>query len=329
MKYSIIIPYRNREEHLQKILPRLAQKFEGMDYEIIVAEQDDNEPFCKTVLMDVAVKYATGDILIFHDVDYYPMDNVSYEYTEDVVIYPVRNVIFLDENDTALPEEKIPAGYRHFRHDVQNHSGGVVIVSKANFYKMNGFNPSYKGWGREDDDFLLRVDYHQLLRRRNEFGTFLAFHHKDSAPEPTDANFVHNNNLIQDFLNTFWLGYANASADVWEFEVDNFRGKWLKMKNLKTVTKFVSICSSTRHRVKSVSRLVQSFLDTTKNVSDIEVLLKIDDDDKETIDYVTELEKSAGVDIIPIISPRHPRGCLLYTSPSPRDRTRARMPSSA
>ena len=26
---------------------------------------------------------------------------------------------------------------------------------------------------------------------------------------------------------------------------------------------------------------------------------------------------------------RVPRGCLLYTSPSPRDRTRSRMPSSA
>ena len=25
----------------------------------------------------------------------------------------------------------------------------------------------------------------------------------------------------------------------------------------------------------------------------------------------------------------HPYGCLLYTSPSPRDRTRSRMPSSA
>ena len=27
--------------------------------------------------------------------------------------------------------------------------------------------------------------------------------------------------------------------------------------------------------------------------------------------------------------PKHPKHCLLYTSPSPRDRTRSRMPSSA
>ena len=30
-----------------------------------------------------------------------------------------------------------------------------------------------------------------------------------------------------------------------------------------------------------------------------------------------------------VITCRHRGGCLLYTSPSPRDRTRARMPSSA
>ena len=30
-----------------------------------------------------------------------------------------------------------------------------------------------------------------------------------------------------------------------------------------------------------------------------------------------------------VIDPGQPEGCLLYTSPSPRDRTRSRMPSSA
>ena len=40
-----------------------------------------------------------------------------------------------------------------------------------------------------------------------------------------------------------------------------------------------------------------------------------------------------GADVIKIEppdgSPTRDRGCLLYTSPSPRDRTRSRMPSSA
>ena len=33
--------------------------------------------------------------------------------------------------------------------------------------------------------------------------------------------------------------------------------------------------------------------------------------------------------ILTVLRPDRPNGCLLYTSPSPRDRTRSRMPSSA
>ena len=44
-----------------------------------------------------------------------------------------------------------------------------------------------------------------------------------------------------------------------------------------------------------------------------------------------EIEKTLGVQVKPIVSSVDPThvGCLLYTSPSPRDRTRSRMPSSA
>ena len=34
-------------------------------------------------------------------------------------------------------------------------------------------------------------------------------------------------------------------------------------------------------------------------------------------------------DSVPVIIDYYYKGCLLYTSPSPRDRTRSRMPSSA
>ena len=42
---------------------------------------------------------------------------------------------------------------------------------------------------------------------------------------------------------------------------------------------------------------------------------------------------SAGVEKAPVATPKQAKvqnkACLLYTSPSPRDRTRSRMPSSA
>ena len=42
--------------------------------------------------------------------------------------------------------------------------------------------------------------------------------------------------------------------------------------------------------------------------------------------YGAKLLADLGADVV---RPEPPTGCLLYTSPSPRDRTRSRMPSSA
>ena len=47
--------------------------------------------------------------------------------------------------------------------------------------------------------------------------------------------------------------------------------------------------------------------------------------------YVKKLEEEESIELerTPRVTRLYPAGCLLYTSPSPRDRTRSRMPSSA
>ena len=49
------------------------------------------------------------------------------------------------------------------------------------------------------------------------------------------------------------------------------------------------------------------------------------------MDKWTPAAEGAGFEFTPILKPLEPlrNYCLLYTSPSPRDRTRSRMPSSA
>ena len=48
-----------------------------------------------------------------------------------------------------------------------------------------------------------------------------------------------------------------------------------------------------------------------------------------TVPKVTIITRKAYGGAYCVMAPKHLRGCLLYTSPSPRDRTRSRMPSSA
>jgi len=232
IKYSIIISYRNREEHLSVLLPRLKEIFINTSYEIIIAEQDNDEKFQKNSLYNIATQKATGDIFIFHDVDYYPSDNVSYYTTSDIPLYPVRNLIFLNQEGNQRDFDDIPEGYRNFHQNVGDHSGGVFVLHRELFYKMNGLNPYYKGWGKEDDDTRDRLRLLGYDWKRNQEGLFYGLYHIHNYPEHDDIDFINNHILLAQLKNNLHLGYKNVSADLEEFKADD-NTKWLKIKNFK------------------------------------------------------------------------------------------------
>lgn len=308
MKYSIIISYRNREHHLTTLLPKLTEMFQEKDFEIIIAEQDDDKKFMKTCLYNTAVKYATGDVFIFHDVDYYPTDDVSYEFDEDVVIYPVRKVMFVDENMNELSNDKVPSGYRNFKYDVGEHSGGVVIVSREHFFKMNGYNPAYVGWGKEDDEFMQRILFYGLAKRRNEHGTYLGLPHADNAPPHTDPDFQKNVMLQSRMVETCWMGIkqTKAVATEFEFEVGGGVGRWLKITDCGVDAKLVSVLIPTRRRTTALKQSIENMINNAEDPSQIEFVLKIDSDDTETIEFVKNTNFDATV--VPVIKERHQHG---------------------
>ena len=231
MTYSIIITYRDRETHLSKLLPRLQELFEGTQYEIIVVEQLSGWKFRKNTLYNIAAEQAKGETLIFHDVDHYPSDDVSYDIVDNKPTYPVRRVIFLDANDKPLDRSAIPHGYQNFYADVGDHSGGVFILSREHWNQIKGLNSMYTGWGKEDDDtrdrcrYILQTDWH-----RNNNGMFYAFHHQDNKPPDSDPDFQNNENILRE-------GKKYAHTD---FRVDDLKekftvqeidgiGKWIKV----------------------------------------------------------------------------------------------------
>ena len=232
MKYSIIISYRDREIHLQTLLPRLQDLFKNESYEIIVSEQENQEKFQKNSLYNLAALRSNGDILIFHDVDYYPSDNVSYETDDKTPLYPVRNVLFLDSENNPRSEKDIPLGYRNFINDVADHSGGVFVMTKNLFNSVKGLNPYYKGWGKEDDDTRDRLRLLGYSWKRNKDGLFYALYHEDNKPKDNDQDFINNHILLQNLYKNLDLGFDHVTADVEEHSAEgNIR--WLKIKNFK------------------------------------------------------------------------------------------------
>ena len=232
IKYSIIISYRNREEHLSILLPRLKDLFLNKSYEIIIAEQDNDEKFQKNSLYNIAAQNATGEIFIFHDVDYYPSDNVSYFTTPEIPLYPVKNVIFLNQEGSQRDFNDIPEGYRNFYQNVEDHSGGVFVLHKELFYKMNGLNPYYIGWGKEDDDTRDRLRLLGYNWERNKEGLFYGLYHVHNYPKNDDVDFINNHILLSQLKNNLHLGYKNVNADLEIFEADD-NIKWLKIKNFR------------------------------------------------------------------------------------------------
>ena len=235
MKYSIIITYRDREKHLSQLLPVLQKKFQDKDYEIIISEQDDDRRFRKNDLYNIAVKdYSNGDVLIFHDVDYVPDDNVTYELNGNDVMYPCRRAIFLDESGKPKDFESIPKGYRDFRNDVGDHSGGVFTMTRDVWKKIGGLNPLYKGWGLEDDDTRERVRTYgyEWYRPKPEIGTFFVLPHEDNHPGIEDKHYLKNVEVATNFQENLKWGMAASLGEVTKFETDIENLIWLKVREI-------------------------------------------------------------------------------------------------
>ena len=231
MKYSVIIPFRDRHEHLSILVPALRAL--GVDMEIIVVEQHDTDALRRGALRNEGARIATGDILVLHDVDYIPTANTTYWNTLDGDVYrAVRRVEFVNMDGTPRSENDTPAGYRTFKDGIDdNFYGGVLCIKRNAFYKINGYNPMYEGWGLEDDDFRERIRRSGLTVMDGD-GTFKALPHPDSFKN--DELFRRNQQLFANRDTLSLVGLCNTTVKVVEnndkarqYGVD----KWLEVTN--------------------------------------------------------------------------------------------------
>ena len=143
-KLGVIVPYRNRYEHLnifkEKITNYLNQ--EDIPFELIIVQQDNAKLFNRGMLLNIGFKYAEQlkcDYVVFHDVDLIPT-NVDYSYYHKP-IHLATNVL----TDKNIRKENF-----------EQYFGGVTMFPMNHFNLINGYSNKYWGWGYEDDDLLLR-----------------------------------------------------------------------------------------------------------------------------------------------------------------------------
>jgi predicted glycosyltransferase involved in capsule biosynthesis len=160
VKLSIIIPYRDRVPALEKIIPSLHDYVSKQieEYEILVIEQNNNNPFNNGLLNNIGFTLITGDYVCFHDVDLLP------EFSD--YSFPL--------NPTHMSSHCSQFGYINISDKIM---GGVILFSKEHFIQVNGFSNGYVGWGKEDDDLYERCVRENLTPYKHPFGKFYSMPH--------------------------------------------------------------------------------------------------------------------------------------------------------
>ena len=167
-KLSIIVPYRNREEHLEIFLKTIKERINVTNYDILIVEQDNQKPFNRAKLLNIGfdLKKDESDYFCFHDVDMMP-EEADYSY----VIKPTHGFHAIKH-----------LGYRL---SANSNYGGVNFFNKEDFIKINGYSNEFWGWGGEDNDLLFRVKAKgfPLHRRLGKFDNLLHERAPKNTPE--------------------------------------------------------------------------------------------------------------------------------------------------
>lgn len=209
-KVAIIIPFRNRYEHLEYWLyylhPILIRQ--QLDYGVFVINQDGEGIFNRAKLMNVgfaeALKVYDFDCFVFSDVDLVPLDDRNLYRCFDA---PRHLAVAMDKFGFGLP-------YKHFY-------GGVSALSKSQYISINGFSNTFWGWGGEDDDIYNRIVFRGMSISRPDMvtGKYRMIKHKrDLHNEPNPHNpgklYQTKRTIDRDGMNTLKYTVKKIEKDV-------------------------------------------------------------------------------------------------------------------
>jgi len=177
MKLAVVVPYRDRHEHLIRFLPAIHHHLEAVDHQVVVVEQARGKPFNRGMLLNIGCELMDPDRthLVLHDVDMLP-EEVEYA----PVTCPTHLAGAASQFRYALP--------------YSTYFGGVTLFPVADFRRINGFSNGYWGWGAEDDDLLDRCKHHGLQVDRVP-GRFRSLAHVQAVQRPEHATLHARNGL--------------------------------------------------------------------------------------------------------------------------------------
>ena len=212
-KLCVIIPYRDRLNHLETLLPELKKCLSGIDHKIVVVEQEEGKIFNRGLIKNIGfAESGDCDYYCFHDVDMIP-DEIEHDYSFDTGAIHLAHKV------------------KQFDYKMPYHSyfGGVILVTKEDFSECNGYSNNFIGWGCEDDDLYNRLRYYRVKLKRRECKFYSFDHERDDQNRDLNTVYlrVSARKLLytKDGLNS--MNYKLLSTD--NRSVSNVDITWLKV----------------------------------------------------------------------------------------------------
>jgi xylosylprotein 4-beta-galactosyltransferase len=142
-KICILVPFRDRFEELLEFVPYMKSFLakQNVENEIWIINQKDNYRFNRAYLLNIGYKESSKscDYIGLHDVDLLPVNpRLEYKYTEDTVYH-------------------VSAPGLHPNYDYETFLGGVLLMARKTFNRVDGMSTKYWGWGLEDDELFVRI----------------------------------------------------------------------------------------------------------------------------------------------------------------------------
>lgn len=166
---GIIVPFRNRFEELKEFVPYMHDYLneKKINHKIYVINQVDSHRFNRAMLINIGFKLARNescDYIAMHDVDLMPVNkDLNYGYPE-------------------LGPFHVSGPNLHPKYHYKKFVGGILLLNIEHFLDLNGLSNKFWGWGREDDEFYMRIvdKGYKIFRHGAEittgYDTFKHFH---------------------------------------------------------------------------------------------------------------------------------------------------------
>lgn len=154
MSLAIIVPYRDREEHLKLFIPHMNKYLP--DAKIVIVEQVDEKPFNRGKLLNVGYKETESFYYCFHDVDHLPV-SVAYVCAQGVNQLAYSNI------------------------QTNNFLGAVTMYDRETFKKTEGYHNDY--FHRAEDNEMMTNLMLKGVFVTHRFGNFSQLPHPRTGPE--------------------------------------------------------------------------------------------------------------------------------------------------